>query len=251
MAPVNLAAPTVSGTALVGQTVSASTGAWSGTPSPAYAYQWLRCAHACTPIPGAVSSRYTVNLANVGDKVAVAVTATNSAGHAVAVSPQLGPILTATVAQIRALLTQAVAVAGKPARIEQLLKHDGYTLTVTAPSSGRLSVRWYEVPKGARLSRRRKPKPVLAAAATVVFHAAGEHKIKLVLTSRGRQLLKTTPGALRLTDKATFKPTGQTAISTTKAIHLKHGHFAPHGKSNAIVKARAGSSGRAVSPRRA
>src|SRR5207249_11513081 len=48
--------PTISGTAQQGQTLSASTGSWSGTTPLSYAYQWQRCnssGGSCTPVAGA------------------------------------------------------------------------------------------------------------------------------------------------------------------------------------------------------
>ena len=41
--PVNTVAPSVSGDAEVGSTLSATTGTWTGDPAPTYAYQWQRC----------------------------------------------------------------------------------------------------------------------------------------------------------------------------------------------------------------
>src|SRR5439155_6261261 len=53
-APANTSLPVISGTAQQGQTLTASQGAWSGSPT-SYAYQWQHCdsaigrAHASTP----------------------------------------------------------------------------------------------------------------------------------------------------------------------------------------------------------
>src|SRR5207244_5074393 len=57
-APVNTGLPVVSGSAVQGQTLSASTGSWSNSPT-GYAYQWRDCdgsGGSCVDIAGATSS---------------------------------------------------------------------------------------------------------------------------------------------------------------------------------------------------
>ena len=67
--PVNLAAPTLSGNAVVGSTLTATNGTWENAVS--FAYQWVRCiGAACAPIPGAASSSYTATEADLGAAVA-------------------------------------------------------------------------------------------------------------------------------------------------------------------------------------
>jgi subtilisin family serine protease len=84
--PANTALPVVSGTAQEGQTLSASTGSWTNSPT-GYAYQWLRCVSgSCSSVAGATGSSYHVVSADVGDTLEVAVTATNGGGSAVATS---------------------------------------------------------------------------------------------------------------------------------------------------------------------
>jgi hypothetical protein len=83
-APVNSALPTVSGTTTVGQTLNATTGAWTGTPTITYTRQWRRCDSAgsnCTGIEVATEGAYTLLPADVGSTLRVAVTATNTAGE--------------------------------------------------------------------------------------------------------------------------------------------------------------------------
>jgi subtilisin family serine protease len=82
-APSNVEAPTISGTTQDGQTLSASTGTWSGTPPFSYAYQWQSCNSSgenCAPITGATSSTYSLGHGDVGTTLRVIVTAKNSIG---------------------------------------------------------------------------------------------------------------------------------------------------------------------------
>lgn len=91
--PVNIALPTVSGTAVQGSTLTASQGTWGNSPTR-FAYQWQDCAsNGCTSIPGATNPTYTLQLSDVLDTVDVVVTATNANGAASAVSPRTGVIM--------------------------------------------------------------------------------------------------------------------------------------------------------------
>ena len=88
-APSNDSPPTASGNAQQGQTLTASTGSWSGTTPMTYTYQWQRCdasGQACAPITGAVASSYVPISADVGSTMRTSVTASNSAGSATASS---------------------------------------------------------------------------------------------------------------------------------------------------------------------
>ena len=87
-APVNTAEPKISGTAQVGQTLTASQGTWSGSPT-SFAYQWRRCnaqGNGCAAIGGADTSTYLVRNADEGDTLRVHVTAKNADGSASATS---------------------------------------------------------------------------------------------------------------------------------------------------------------------
>ncbi|HEX2103048.1 MAG TPA: hypothetical protein VHF51_05315 [Solirubrobacteraceae bacterium] len=93
--PVNSTAPSTSGTARDGEVLTADRGTWTGTPDITYAYQWRRCDSAggsCSDIAGATESTYRLAPADVGRAVRVAVTATNAAGSATAMSPPAGPV---------------------------------------------------------------------------------------------------------------------------------------------------------------
>jgi len=87
-APVNTGLPVVSGLAVEGQTFSATTGTWSGSPT-SYAYQWQDCNTAgegCSNIANATSSSYKLAAGDVGHTLRVLVTATNAGGSAKASS---------------------------------------------------------------------------------------------------------------------------------------------------------------------
>jgi thermitase len=88
--PVNTSSPSISGNGTIGQTLQASTGAWTNSPT-GYAYQWQRCdanGANCAAISGATLSTYLVASADVGSTLRVQVTASNSAGSATATSAQ-------------------------------------------------------------------------------------------------------------------------------------------------------------------
>lgn len=76
--PVNTAAPVISGTATIGQTLAVSAGTWSNSPT-GYAYQWKRDG---SNISGATSSTYVLVTADGGTTVSCVVTATNASGSA-------------------------------------------------------------------------------------------------------------------------------------------------------------------------
>jgi hypothetical protein len=78
--PLNLAI------ALVGETLSCASGSWTGSPPPAFTYQWLREGAA---IAGATESGYEVQAADEGHSLACEVTATNTAGSGSATGASL------------------------------------------------------------------------------------------------------------------------------------------------------------------
>jgi hypothetical protein len=75
--PVNTSAPTVTGTPVVGQTLSCSTGGWANNPA-AYTYTWLRDG---SPIAGQTGSTYVVQSADLGHSITCRVIASNSGGE--------------------------------------------------------------------------------------------------------------------------------------------------------------------------
>ena len=83
-APKNTTPPTVSGTAKVGQQLTADPGSWSGSPT-SFAYQWQRCdadVAICSNIVGATSKTYAIPTGDLGYRLRVMVTARNDKGSA-------------------------------------------------------------------------------------------------------------------------------------------------------------------------
>ena len=81
--PTNSAAPAISGSAAVGQTLTATTGVWSGSPTPKYTFQWFACSNnsstdSCSAITGATTNKLALTSAQSGSYIRVRVTATNT-----------------------------------------------------------------------------------------------------------------------------------------------------------------------------
>jgi len=110
--PANTTPPEISGTTRDGQTLSASTGAWTGAPAPTFSYQWTRCdsaGAACADIPGAIESTYVLGHEDVGSTLRVRVQASNFAGSASSTSGATG-----VVAPLAPANTAPPVIAGTP-----------------------------------------------------------------------------------------------------------------------------------------
>ena len=89
-APSNSVPPGISGTAMVGQTLTVtSNGTWAGSPAPTYSYQWRRGG---VDISGATANTYLLTPADISATMTCAVTGVNTGGSATSVSNSLGPI---------------------------------------------------------------------------------------------------------------------------------------------------------------
>jgi hypothetical protein len=94
VAPANTALPAISGSTVVGNLLTATSGTWTGSPTPTYAYQWKRGA---TNV-GTNVNTYTTVSGDIGSTITVVVTATNSAGNASATSLPTATITAGNVA---------------------------------------------------------------------------------------------------------------------------------------------------------
>jgi hypothetical protein len=79
----NTARPTITGTARVGDELTAAEGTWTGNPT-SFAFQWQRCdidAFTCLDVAGATGRTYGVRLADLGFRLRVTVVARTDAGR--------------------------------------------------------------------------------------------------------------------------------------------------------------------------
>jgi GH25 family lysozyme M1 (1,4-beta-N-acetylmuramidase) len=88
--PASVQAPVIVGPLQVGQQVTSSTGAWTGSPTK-FAYRWRRCDSSglnCAAIAKATHGAYTPTPDDLGSTLQIAVTASGSGGAASAHSVQ-------------------------------------------------------------------------------------------------------------------------------------------------------------------
>jgi hypothetical protein len=140
-APMNMLAPTVSGMVAVGQQLQADPGTWSGTPNPAFGYQWLDCDAAatdCTPIPGATASSYTIQASDVGFALDVVVTGSNNVGSSQAASALTIVVPRPPQAPVNTALPQ---ISGNVAVGQQLAADPGNWTGTPSPT---LTYQWWD-----------------------------------------------------------------------------------------------------------
>jgi hypothetical protein len=177
-APFNTAAPVASGTPAVGQTLSCTTGSWTGSPAPTFIYSWLRDG---VPITGATASAYVVQTADQGNGLTCKVTGTNKSGSAAAISntlivpvpPPPPPI------PVVNLSGANVVVSGNAARVP--IACASATCAGTIELTGRVVVK--------RRHHRRTVKTIVLARGPYALAAGRSAAIAVRLTSAGKSAL--------------------------------------------------------------
>jgi hypothetical protein len=148
LAPVNASLPAITGSAVKGQTLVASTGGWLNSPT-SFTYDWKRGGVSI----GATASSYVLVAADIGATITCAVTATNSIAAATATSAGLGPVL-----DLAPVNTVLPAITGTPT--------EGQTLSVTTGT-------WINTPIGYSYQWSRNGFPIaLANSSTYVLVSA-------------------------------------------------------------------------------
>ena len=146
--PENTSPPAVSGDAVEGDTLLASTGEWLGDPTD-FAYEWQRCDTAgCTAIRFANDADYTLRDDDVGFTLLVVVTASSASGST---SSSSAP--TAVVLPLAPVNEQPPAIAGVPAQGETLTGSTGDWLSAATVTyafrwqrSADAGESWFDIP---------------------------------------------------------------------------------------------------------
>ncbi|HEY5045891.1 MAG TPA: carboxypeptidase-like regulatory domain-containing protein, partial [Solirubrobacteraceae bacterium] len=166
--PASTAAPTLTGTAAVGQTLSCSQGSWSHEPTYLL-YQWSRNG---TAITGQAGSTYVLQAADQGHSITCSVTAGNGAGAATANS-------NAVAIPVPLALFAGVKVKGSVASV-----------TLRCPGPGACSGVMKIVARvTTRHGRRKKTSNVTIGVASFSMLAGKRVTLRVHLTGSGRKLL--------------------------------------------------------------
>ena len=261
--PANTAPPIVTGTPSVGQTMSCSTGTWTGSPT-GYQYAWLRD---FAPIPGATAASYTITGSDAGHDLTCEVTATNAAGSRQALADagtipaseggggsggggssgggsgpggSSGGGSTSTGAGGRPSSGGTTSPASPSpsavtAALAAVLSAKGALPTIsTMLKAGGYSLSFNAPGAGVlkvqwttRAHGGHQAKPVVIASGSQTFGAAGRGTVKLRLTTTGRELLKKNQ-ALRVTDQATFTPSSGAAQTKQTTLRIRSGKKTGH-----------------------
>jgi hypothetical protein len=117
LAPRGTVTPPVTGSNVVGETLSVATGTFTGTAPFAYSYVWRRCdaqgtLPSCVAIPGATSASYVLQQADLGAALRAYVTATNVIGADTLITNHTFPTLPKP--KFAPTATAAPAMLGNP-----------------------------------------------------------------------------------------------------------------------------------------
>jgi hypothetical protein len=175
--PLPLSYPRVSGTAYLGDTLTAVPGTWS-PGNYTLSYQWLHCGFTgCAPIDGATGLSHTITEADLRYLIAVQAGATAEGGTSYSLGPQR---YARRLPPTRELLREALDYDEVSARA--FLKR-GARSRFVPPAAGTVTVTWTTRRTGVRVGRGSARCGPSHAKITIPFR----------FTRRGRALLRRTP----------------------------------------------------------
>ncbi len=148
------------------------------------------------------------------------ITSVTSGGGSSSTGSTASVLTPAQITALTKLIEGEITPSGKNVTITALLKSGVVSISFTVLQAGTAVIDWYEIPSGAHLAKKTKPKPVLVASGQQSFSTAGTATIKIKLTATGKRRLKHAK-RLKLTAEGTFTPTGETPVSATKALVLE------------------------------
>jgi hypothetical protein len=216
-APFNTVAPVASGTPAAGQTLSCTSGSWTGTPAPTFAYSWL---HDGVAIVGATGSMYVVQPVDQGNGLTCKVTATNKSGSVAAVSNTLiVPVPVVVPPRPEVILSSSkIVVSGGSARVP--------ITCANASCSGTIELIEQIVVKHRHGKKTTAKKKTLVLGKGSYSLAAGHGAVIVIrLTAAGKTALAKAKHH-RLSAKASASVTGGTAAS--KPVVLSEATPAKH-----------------------
>jgi hypothetical protein len=203
--PTSAGPPGVSGAGRIGQTLTCSSGAWSGTAPLSVNYRWTRDQAA---IAGANGPKHVLVAADAGHTIRCVVSATNAAGTA---SAQSSAVAIPLASSAFTLLKPKVAVGGS------------ISVRLEAPGAGRFAAVASFPATAVSPSGARKSAVVTYATVSASITKAGAKTLTLRPTKRAAGLLKTR-GRLRVELTITFTPVGGKARSRLVGVTVSHGH---------------------------
>jgi alpha-tubulin suppressor-like RCC1 family protein len=191
---VNTVQPSISGTAQVGQTLTANDGTWTGTPTPTFTYQWYTCTAKITSatqtVPGTCSEISTtentleLTSAHAGKYMTVEVTGTSTGTDPVSWLA----ISTATTVKMRAVNTVRPSISGTARVGKRLTVNKG---TWTGTPTPKFTRKWYACT--AKIARSTQTIPgtcqLIAGATKATFKLTAAQKNKFIavqVTGRSR-----------------------------------------------------------------
>ena len=226
--PTTLAAPSVSGTATAGNTLTADPGAWTYQPS-SYAYRWERCTTAtsgCTVITGATASKYKVTAADAAKYLRVGVVATNANGPSARVySKAIADGDTVAPDSGGAAGGGATGGTTSPAAYVGPVAIGTNTLLSTSGSSTAITTR-YRVAGAGHFSQSATARGIKVCSTSRNVNAAGTYTATCRLNAAAKAMLRTR--SLRVTVTSTFTQDGlPTAIAQVRLTLPRTGGAAP------------------------